>query len=169
MAVLYEDARIVCDDDAITIHTYYFPWGSRRIPYITIRTFEERSMGLLTGQLRIWGTGDFKHWYHYDPKRPSKTRALVGLPCIRAPPARALAAQHSGRPLQVSPNGSVFPCWPAAIFLPLPTALPALKVPGPAASCTHAGPCTTPQYLPTTPAYWLAALWNRPTGHGFGP
>lgn len=77
MAVLYEDARIVCDDDAITIHTYYFPWGSRRIPYITIRTFEERSMGLLTGQLRIWGTGDFKHWYHYDPKRPSKTRALV--------------------------------------------------------------------------------------------
>ena len=77
MAVLYEDRRIVCDDDAITIHSYYFPMGSRRIPYITIRTFEEIPIGLFTGQLRIWGTGDLRHWFHLDPKRPMKTRALV--------------------------------------------------------------------------------------------
>jgi hypothetical protein len=77
MAVLYEDRWIVCDDEAITIHYYYFPIGSRRIPYIAIRTFEEIKIGRWTGQLRIWGSNDLRHWFHLDPKRPQKTKAIV--------------------------------------------------------------------------------------------
>jgi hypothetical protein len=26
---------------------------------------------------RIWGSGDFVHWWNLDPKRPSKRMALV--------------------------------------------------------------------------------------------
>jgi hypothetical protein len=77
MAVLYEDDRIVCDDDAITIHMYYFPLGSRRIPYGMIRGFEEIEMGPLTGQYRIWGATDPRFWFHLDASRPRKRRAIV--------------------------------------------------------------------------------------------
>lgn len=77
MSVLYEDRHIVCDDDAITIRRYYFPMGSRRIPYAQIRSVEEIEMGPLSGKWRIWGSGDFRHWFHLDTDRPSKSRAIV--------------------------------------------------------------------------------------------
>ena len=77
MSILYEDSVLVCDDDAITIKTYYFPVGSKRIPYRNIQSFESFSMGPLTGQYRIWGMGLSPHWLHLDIARPRKTEALI--------------------------------------------------------------------------------------------
>ena len=76
--VLYRDRYIECTTTALRIHSYYFPWaGTKTIPYARIRGIEEIKMGPLTGQLRIWGSGDFKHWLNLDPARTRKTRGLV--------------------------------------------------------------------------------------------
>jgi hypothetical protein len=77
MSVLYEDNYIVCDDDAITIHWYYFPIGSKRLSYIDIRSVQEENLGFWTGAGRIWGMGLSPEWFHLDPNRPSKTRCIV--------------------------------------------------------------------------------------------
>ncbi|MHB8875933.1 MAG: PH domain-containing protein [Myxococcaceae bacterium] len=77
MSVLYEDRHLVCDEDAITVRQYYFPVGQIRIPYAEIRGLEERSLGAWTGKWRIWGTGDFEHWYHFDVDRPRKDKSIV--------------------------------------------------------------------------------------------
>jgi hypothetical protein len=58
MATLYEDRHVTCDEGGLTIHRYYFPTaGDKRVPYAKIRHVEERAMGRLTGQWRIWGMG----------------------------------------------------------------------------------------------------------------
>lgn len=76
MAVLYDDGRISCDDRQLIIRWYYV-WGSaKRIPYGSIRSVVKRPMALLTGKWRIWGSGDFLHWWNLDTQRPNKTTAL---------------------------------------------------------------------------------------------
>lgn len=77
MSILYEDEYLVCDDDAITIHWYYFPIGSKRIPYSAIRSVQEGNMDFWTGGGRIWGMGFSPEWFPLDPKRPSKTKYIV--------------------------------------------------------------------------------------------
>ena len=58
MPTLYEDRHVTCDEGGLTIHRYYFPTGGdKRVPYAKIRRVEERTMGPLTGQWRIWGMG----------------------------------------------------------------------------------------------------------------
>jgi hypothetical protein len=76
--VVYRDRWIECTAEAVIIHGYYFPFGGKKtIPYEHIRGVRAVPMGPLTGQWRIWGSGDFKHWAHYDPQRPQKHTALV--------------------------------------------------------------------------------------------
>ena len=73
----YDDGRIACDDSGLVIRIYY-PWGAKRIPYERIKSVQRRQMiGLLSGKGRIWGSGDFKHWFNFDAKRPRKDWALV--------------------------------------------------------------------------------------------
>ena len=77
-ATTYQDGGIVCDDKALTIRRYY-PWGAKRIPYSSIRSVERLP---LTGastvrRWRIWGSGDFVHWWNFDAERPKKKLALV--------------------------------------------------------------------------------------------
>jgi hypothetical protein len=74
--VLYDDGRIACDNGAITIRWYYL-WGAKRIPYRAIRSVEERTLSRVRGRWRIWGSGDFVHWYSLDPSRTRKDVALV--------------------------------------------------------------------------------------------
>ncbi len=75
---LYEDRWITCTPKDLTIRGYYFPLGSAKtIPLDRIRHVEEVEMGLLTGQLRIWGTSSPRYWAHLDPQRPRKTVAFV--------------------------------------------------------------------------------------------
>jgi hypothetical protein len=77
MSVLYEDKRITCDDDGITVRNYYFPVGDKRITYRDIRGFDQHHMGALTGRYRIWGAGDPRYWFHLDTTRPTKSKAIV--------------------------------------------------------------------------------------------
>ncbi|SEL52214.1 hypothetical protein [Streptacidiphilus jiangxiensis] len=74
----YDDGAIRCDGEGVSIRCYY-PWGAKRIAYASIRGVETLS---LTGankvrRWRIWGSGDFVHWWNLDTRRPSKTAALV--------------------------------------------------------------------------------------------
>jgi len=74
----YDDGNIRCDDQGISIRRYY-PWGTKRIPYSAINAVETLP---LTGlqkvrRWRLWGSGDFTHWWNLDPRRPSKSVALV--------------------------------------------------------------------------------------------
>ena len=73
--MLYDDGRIACDDAALVIRRYY-PWGTKRIPYSSIRSVERRPLRRIRGRWRIWGSGDFRHWWNLDPARPHKTEAL---------------------------------------------------------------------------------------------
>jgi hypothetical protein len=78
MAKLYEDRHVTCDADGLTIHRYYFPFGGdKRISYAEIRRADDREMGPLTGQWRIWGMGLPPYWFHLDGSRPSKTRCIA--------------------------------------------------------------------------------------------
>lgn len=75
---LYDDGRIECGDSDLIIRWYY-PWGAKRVPYGSIKDVTSLS---LTGvnrvrRWRIWGSGDFLHWWNLDPKRPRKAAALV--------------------------------------------------------------------------------------------
>lgn len=72
---LYNDGRVSCDEDGITLRWYY-PWGSKRVPYRSIRAVRQLALGPVRGRWRIWGSGDFVHWYNLDPGRPGKDRAI---------------------------------------------------------------------------------------------
>lgn len=73
----YDDGRIACTDDALVIRKYYFPFGDKRIPYSSIERARVLPMNRLSGAGRIWGSGDFIHWYNLDPGRPRKSTRLV--------------------------------------------------------------------------------------------
>ncbi|MEU6284277.1 hypothetical protein [Streptomyces sp. NPDC047028] len=74
----YDDGEIRCDDQCLTIRHYY-PWGAKRVAYTSIKGIKTLD---LTGMnkvraWRIWGTGDFLHWWNFDARRPRKNCALV--------------------------------------------------------------------------------------------
>jgi len=75
--VLYHDRWIECTADAIRIRGYYFPWGTKRIPYSSIRSIRRVTMTALRGQGRIWGTANPRYWASLDPSRPAKSIALI--------------------------------------------------------------------------------------------
>ena len=78
MTTLYEDRHVTCDDDGLTIHRYYFPFGGdKRVPYDAIRRADDRDLGPLTGKWRIWGMGVPPFWFHLDGNRSSKTRCIA--------------------------------------------------------------------------------------------
>jgi hypothetical protein len=77
MSTLYRDRRIECTDDAVHIHGYYFPWGTKRVPYSAIRTVRRVPIGTLTGRGRIWGSTTLRYWANLDPGRPGKRTALI--------------------------------------------------------------------------------------------
>ncbi|MBV8301787.1 MAG: hypothetical protein JOY68_07675 [Candidatus Dormibacteraeota bacterium] len=74
----YVDDEVSCGRTEVVIRWYY-PWGSKRIPYQAIRGVSELP---LTGinkvrRWRLWGSGDFLHWWNLDLRRTGKTLALV--------------------------------------------------------------------------------------------
>jgi hypothetical protein len=73
----YADRWITCDDTGIRIRGYYFPWGTKHIAYPRIVGLRRAEMGPLTGRGRIWGTANPRYWAGLDPKRMSKSIALV--------------------------------------------------------------------------------------------
>jgi hypothetical protein len=77
VSMLYRDRWIECTDDAVAIHGYYFPWGTKRVPYSAIRTVRRVPIGTFTGQGRIWGSTTLRYWANLDPGRPGKRTALI--------------------------------------------------------------------------------------------
>ncbi len=61
----------------IHVRGYYVPWGTKHIPYESIRAIERVRIGLLTGKLRLWGTANPRYWASHDPRRPLKAEALI--------------------------------------------------------------------------------------------
>ena len=75
---LYEDRWITCEPDRLIIRGYYFPTGNAKvIAYPQIRGVARRSLTTWGGRWRLWGGGDLRHWWHFDPDRPRKQTALV--------------------------------------------------------------------------------------------
>lgn len=75
---LYDDGRISCDQAGIRIGWYY-PWGAKRISYASVKAVENLPLTGLNKvrRWRIWGSGDFVHWWNLDPGRTHKDVALV--------------------------------------------------------------------------------------------
>lgn len=69
----YDDGRVACTEDAVLIRWYYFPAGTKRVPYARIREVRPRP----AAKGRIWGSNDLVHWYNLDPHRPRKDIGLV--------------------------------------------------------------------------------------------
>jgi hypothetical protein len=72
MAFEYEDRWIRCTPEAIEVRGYYFPWGTKHIPYQSVRSIERVNLGALTGRARIWGTANPGRWASFDPRRATK-------------------------------------------------------------------------------------------------
>ena len=77
MSVLYKDPWIECTADAVLIRGYYFPWGTKRIPYSAIQTIRRVPIDTFTGKGRIWGSTTLRYWASLDPGRPGKSTALI--------------------------------------------------------------------------------------------
>jgi hypothetical protein len=69
----YDDGRVLCDESGLTIRRYY-PWGSKRIPYTAIRSVKR--LPICIRRWRLFGSGDFLHWWNLDLTRPKKSVAL---------------------------------------------------------------------------------------------
>jgi hypothetical protein len=72
MALDYEDRWIRCTPEAIEVRGYYFPWGTKHIPYGSIRLIQRVNLGALTGRARLWGTANPGRWASFDPGRARK-------------------------------------------------------------------------------------------------
>ena len=75
----YEDDQVSCTDTELVIKRYYFPGVAKRIAYADIRGVTRLELTGINAarRWRIWGSGDFIHWWNLDPHRPSKRVALV--------------------------------------------------------------------------------------------
>ena len=73
----YQDPRIRCTPTAVVVRGYYFPWGSKTIPYAAIKGIRRFTMTPLHGQGRIWGSGNLSIWANFDPGRPKKKVGLL--------------------------------------------------------------------------------------------
>jgi Bacterial PH domain len=100
---LYDDGRITCDDEGLTLRWYYL-WGHKRIPYRTIRSFRTYPLTRFRGKWRLWGSGDFVHYYNLDGNRSKKDTGIamdvggrIVIPCITPDDPEAVArilAEH---------------------------------------------------------------------------
>lgn len=72
MSDTYGDRWIELTDDEIVIRGYYFPWGTKRIPYADVRHITRVQLGAFNGRGRIWGTANPGVWASLDPRRPTK-------------------------------------------------------------------------------------------------
>ncbi len=74
---LYRDKFIECDEDRLVIHWYYFPYGSKTVPYEKVKAFEKVDMTTFRGRGRIWGSANLRCWASLDPGRMRKSEGIV--------------------------------------------------------------------------------------------
>ena len=74
----YDDGSIVCGSEGLEIHAYYFPSGTKSVPYQQIQGLHRFEItGVWTGKWRLWGTGNPRYWANLDRKRPKKKVGFV--------------------------------------------------------------------------------------------
>jgi hypothetical protein len=73
--MLYDDGEIACDETGLLIRRYYLWGGSKRVPYSSIKAVSR--LPIRIRKWRLWGSGDFRHWWNLDPHRPKKDVALA--------------------------------------------------------------------------------------------
>jgi hypothetical protein len=73
----YHDRWIDCTDQELRIRGYYFPWGTKRIPYGKIAAVRRVQITATRGKGRIWATANPRYWASLDPDRPGKDVALI--------------------------------------------------------------------------------------------
>ena len=72
----YRDALLTVEEGTLTIRRYGFPLTDKRIRVAEIRGAIDCPIGRWSGQLRMWGSGDFRRWWNLDLGRRRKTRAF---------------------------------------------------------------------------------------------
>ncbi|GAB4531515.1 MAG: hypothetical protein Tsb0014_15130 [Pleurocapsa sp.] len=87
MAIIYEDERVICDDEGIIIKGYYQPIDDdKKILYSEISNIKIKKLNPLSGLSQIWGkadsslqgdTGRKSYWSAFDFKRLFKGKAIV--------------------------------------------------------------------------------------------
>lgn len=78
MSDLYDDGTVVCGPDGLEIGLYYFPYGTKHVPWSRVRGVARFAMtGLWSGRWRIWGTGNPRYWANLDLRRPRKRVGFV--------------------------------------------------------------------------------------------
>ncbi|MDA8044173.1 MAG: hypothetical protein M0Z30_02885 [Actinomycetota bacterium] len=73
----YQDRWIACDAEELRIKAYYFPWGTKHIPYRSIKGLRRVDLSTARGKARIWGTANPRYWASLDPGRPRKSHGLI--------------------------------------------------------------------------------------------
>jgi hypothetical protein len=73
----YHDKMVECTESAVRIRSYYFPAGTKTIPYGQIRGVRRVAMGVATGRARIWGTANPRYWAGLDTARPTKKVGFI--------------------------------------------------------------------------------------------
>ncbi|MGF1540875.1 MAG: hypothetical protein ACFCU5_10570 [Pleurocapsa sp.] len=88
MNILYEDDRVICNDEALIIKDFYYPLEgeNKKILYSEIHNIEIRKINFWSGLSKIWGeasstlqgnTGLKSYWSALDFKRLFKNRAIA--------------------------------------------------------------------------------------------
>lgn len=88
MTIFYEDERVICDDEGISIKGYYKPIEDtdKKILYSQINSIKQQKLNLLAGLSQIWGkandmlrgnTDTRPYWSSLDFKRIFKSKAIV--------------------------------------------------------------------------------------------
>ena len=77
MTILYNDKHMQITGDKIRFKSWCLPWGKKDVKIEHVRKISERKMGIFTGKGRISGTSNFRDWFHFDAKRPLKSKAIV--------------------------------------------------------------------------------------------
>jgi hypothetical protein len=67
---------VACTDEGVLIRRYDMFLRSKRVRHEQIGNVEEFPLGRMRGKWRIWGTGDFRHWFNFDRSRPGKQVGL---------------------------------------------------------------------------------------------
>jgi hypothetical protein len=74
----YDDGTIVCAPDRLLIRSYYFPTGTKIVPYTEIKGLQRIEIkGVWSGKWRLWGTGNARYWANLDTRRPTKKVGFV--------------------------------------------------------------------------------------------
>ena len=73
---LYRDRVVKLDEHALTIRSYYWPFGSKRIVYSAIEGLERRPLKAWQGQFRVQGMDLQRRWYSRDRHRGEKESAI---------------------------------------------------------------------------------------------